>query len=138
MMAILDIPITLETCTIRDWERSDAIALADIEFDPEVKQYLGESTRNREEYIAGFMKTIDPRGLAIEVDKQLAGTIERQKYPLDSKKMELRILLAREFRGKGIAYEVVNYFVGFIFEHAWVESVIAIIHSRKQGGHQPF
>jgi len=124
----IDIPLPkhFDQFVIREWTAKDARQLADIEFDPEVKQHLKLPTISKEEFINHFQ----PRGWAIAANQGniVAGTIDMNKFELNPKKRELRILLAKEYRSRGFASEAVRFFISCIFAAPWTEGIAAVIH----------
>ncbi len=114
---------------IREWTAEDARQLADIEFDPEVKQHLKLPLITEEEFINHFQ----PRGWAIAANQGhiVAGTIDMNTFEQNPKKRELRILLAKKYRARGFASEAAQFFISCIFSAPWTEGVVAVIHPKN-------
>lgn len=114
---------------IREWTTEDARQLADIEFDMEVKQYVPLPKISREDFIAQFQ----PRGWAIAVSPGhiVAGTIDMNRFELNPKKRELRILMAKEYRARGFASEAARFLISCIFGAPWVEGVVGVVHPKN-------
>ena len=108
---------------------SDAQQLADIEFDAEVKTYVGGPTGSKDNFVATFRPgAVRGWALAIEPGDIVAGTIDMCRFELNPKKRELRILLANEYRSRGIAFDAARYFISCIFGAAWVEGIVGVVH----------
>ncbi|QOJ19799.1 MAG: GNAT family N-acetyltransferase [Gammaproteobacteria bacterium] len=125
----IPLPKHFDKFFIRNWIAEDAQQLADIEFDPEVKQHLKLPTISKNEFIDRFQ----PRGWAIVANQGniVAGAIDINKFELNPKKLELRILLAKEYRTRGFATEATRFFISCIFGAPWTEGVVAVIHPQN-------
>lgn len=125
----ISLPKQFDGFMIRDWIVEDAQQLANIEFDPEVRQYVGWPKILKEEFVAQFQPDVN-RGYAIAVRQGniVAGTIDMNKFELNQKKRELRILLAKEYRNHGIASKAAQFFISCIFGASWVEGIVGVVH----------
>lgn len=125
----LALPKTFGNFQIRDWEKEDAFAAADLEYDPEIKKYIGMPKGSKEEYLLSF----DPKStrgwpIALLNTNEIIGSICYSSYDDQSNRKELRILVAKAHRGKGIARTSANYFISRIFNADWVPSIVAVVH----------
>lgn len=129
MTITIPLPKHFDQFLIREWTMEDARQLADIEFDPEVKRYVGWPKISKEEFVAQFRPDVS-RGYAIAVHPGniIAGTIDMNRFERNPKKRELRILLAKEYRTRGIASEAARFFISCIFGASWIEGVVGIVH----------
>ncbi len=129
MTITIPLPKHFDQFLIREWTMEDAQQLADIEFDLEVKQYVGWPKISKEEFVAQFQPDVT-RGYAIAVHPGniVAGTIDMNRFERNPKKRELRILLAKEYRTRGIASEAARFFISCIFGASWVEGVVGVVH----------
>lgn len=125
----ISLPKHFDQFVIREWTAEDARQLADIEFDPEVKQYLKLPTISKEEFINHFR----PRGWAIAANPGhiVAGMIDMSRFELNPKKRELRILLAKEYRARGFASGAARFFISRIFGAPWTKGVVAVVHPKN-------
>lgn len=125
----IPLPKHFDQFIIREWVAEDIRPLADIEFDPEVKRHLKLPTISKDE----FINLSQPRGWAIVANQGdiIAGTIDINKFELNSKKLELRILLTKEYRARGFATEATRFFISCIFGAPWTEGVVAVIHPQN-------
>ena len=106
--------------------KEDIVQIADIEFDPSTWQYIGQPPTTKEKFIEGN----SPRGYAIESIPQhiIIGSIDIDRFEKDRMKVELRILLSRDFRRQGIAYKTVQFFIRCIFSLDQTKGTVAVIH----------
>ena len=129
MPIVIPLPKHFDKFLIRDWTMEDALPLADIEFDPEVKQFVGQTTGSKKDFVAQFQPdTVRGWAIAIHPENTVAGTIDMNKFELNPKKRELRILLAKEYRAQGIASEAARFFISCIFGASWVEGIVGVVH----------
>jgi RimJ/RimL family protein N-acetyltransferase len=120
------LPKNFDQFVIRKWSDEDALQLADIEFDPEVKQYLSLPEISKVDYLKDFL----PCGWAIAANPGhiVAGTIDMSVFELNPKKRELRIFLSKEFRNRGFAFEAARFLISNYFDLTWFEGIVAVIH----------
>jgi aminoglycoside 6'-N-acetyltransferase len=120
------LPKNFNQFVIRKWGAEDAQQLADIEFDPEVKQYLSLPEISKVDYLKDFL----PCGWAIAANPAhiVAGTIDMSVFELNPKKRELRIFLAKEFRNRGFAFEAARFLISNYFDLPWLEGIVAVVH----------
>lgn len=126
-MSIEDLlPKYFHQFVIRKWVAVDAQQLADIEFDPEVKQYLSLPEITKVDYLKDFK----PCGWAIVANPGhiVAGTIDMSVFELTPKKRELRIFLAKEFRNRGFAFVAARFLISNYFDLPWLEGIVAVVH----------
>lgn len=125
----IPLPKHFDQFLIREWTTEDARQLADIEFDPEVKRYLKLPPMSKEEYLDKFqLDTTLGWAIAVNPGHIIAGTISMSRFELNPKKRELRILLAKEYRGHGFASEAAQFLASCILDASWVEGVVAVVH----------
>lgn len=131
----LSLPAQFENFCIRDWTSSDAEALADIEYDVEIKKYFELPVLPKKQFISEFNPELI-RGWAIEYkpSNALAGTIDFSSYCDSGNKKEIRIFLSADYQEKGIGKTAVKYSVERILEAGWVQSVIGVVHPNNEAG----
>lgn len=134
MTISIPLPRHFDQFVIRDFTMEDCQQLANIEFDPEVKKYVGLPTISKDEFVAHYQPDL-LRGYAIALHPGsiIAGTISMNQFELHPKKRELRILLAKEYRDRGIASEAARFFISCIFGASWVEGIVGVAHPENTG-----
>ena len=123
------LPKIFDQFQIREWTAEDAEQIADIEFDPEVKKFLRLPSISRSEFLSQFQPDL-ASGWAITIHPGhvVAGTIDMSKFEPNPKKRELRILLAKEYRSRGIASLSARFLIGCFFEAEWIEGIVGVVH----------
>jgi RimJ/RimL family protein N-acetyltransferase len=131
--------IQLDNCLLRKWNVSDFEALADIEYDPIVKEFLGIPKRLREVFVSSTVD--DLRGWAIEAKPEgiLAGRAAIIKprdidYPIGTG--ELEIVIAKQFWQRGIGRQVSKRLIDDFFSDPRGLMVIAIVHPKNEAIHK--
>jgi RimJ/RimL family protein N-acetyltransferase len=133
----IPIPKHFGSFLIRDWEARDGVPLANIEYDQEVKQYLKMPNLPKEQFIEEFNPR-NVRGWALEsrTENSLIGAIDISRFGDNNRKKELRILLSKEFRRKGIAAEAATFLVSCLFGVDWIDSVVGVVHPQNHSSLQ--
>ena len=127
-----DLPIHGEGFVLREVETSDAHALAEIEFDPDVKKYLAAPTTPKDEWLRKF----DPAlvgGLAIVTsDGRFAGlaSLDRASRRFDR---EIRIVLGSQYQRRGLGVRVAKTLLDFAFQKSFIRAIVAYVHPKNQG-----
>ncbi len=138
----IDIPKQLESCILRDFVKEDAKTLADIEFDPIVKRYVGEGIIQTPR--SDWEKKIycDPgslRGWAIEVipEHVLGGRASLSKVknaPLGT--IELEIVIAKPFWGRGLGRQIAKALIQYVFSDPRAIAIVAEVHPENKASLQ--
>ena len=106
--------------------RADADAIADIEFDPEVKGFLAIPTRRKADWVASFSPD-SFRGWIIEADGEVAGraSISRAKRRGDG---ELEIVIGKKFFGRRLGRAVATMLVEMAFAELRAKALVGVVH----------
>lgn len=135
----LEVPKFLGNCLLRDFVKEDAVPLADIEYDPIVKKYVGDGVLKYPR--ADWIKKVasDPeamRGWAIEAlpERVVAGraSISRPCVPAQPGVLELQIVIAMPYWGRGFGRKVAVALIQYAFSDKRVFAVVAAAHPENQ------
>ncbi len=128
----LNLPKQLNKCLLREIEKSDAVAIADIEYDPELKHFFKLPEIPKKDYIRDFDPQLT-RGFAIETldKKEVVGTIDFGEHGNNNRVKELRIFIKGTHSGQGIGYDALSYMIGRLFDAQWVEMLVAVIDAEN-------
>lgn len=130
----LTLPMSRDGFVLREFIANDSEALAEIEYDPEVKNYLGLPSQNREEFIRKLRFSPElMRGWVIEAlpEQLLAGrvVIGRTSTPGEA---ELEIVIAKAYWGRELGRKVAQTIIPAAFKDRNVSAVIAVVHPEHQ------
>jgi len=109
--------IELQNCRIREFTDCDLEVLADIEFDCNVKRFVGIPEGTKEDWVSKF-KAEEIRGWAIEAlpDKELAGRVylgkTKERVPGIG---SLEIIISDKFWGRRLGREVAGFLIPAAF-----------------------
>jgi RimJ/RimL family protein N-acetyltransferase len=135
----LQVPKFLGDCLLRDFVEQDAEPLADIEYDPVVKKYFGDGPLKgpRVDWVRKVAS--DPealRGWAIEAlpERVVAGraSISRPSVPAKPGTLELQIVIATPYWGRGLGRRVATALIQYAFSDKRVVAVVAAAHPENQ------
>ena len=120
------LPKSGDSFLLRSFTRKDAVHLAEIEFNPEVKQFLAIPKKSKPQWIENF----DPEsygGWAIDVDGALAGrgSILRGSHRGDG---ELAIVIGRPFWGMQLGRKVAAMLIQAAFDELKAKGLVGIVH----------
>ena len=123
----LSLPIRVNGFVLREFRPSDAEALAEIEFDPDVKRFLAVPVRSKDDWI---LRAKHDRldGCVIESDAgQVAGlaSLDRAKRKGDG---ELRIVIGKAFWGQALGTKVAAALIQAAFEQMSAKAIIGVVH----------
>ncbi len=120
------LPKTGEGFSLREFVREDAERLAEIEFDADVKRFLAQPVKNKEDWIESFDPT-SYNGWAIEVNDVLAGraSLLRGRRRGDG---ELAIVIARSFWGARLGRKVAAMLIHAAFDELNARALVAEVH----------
>lgn len=113
---------------LRDFTASDAEPLAEIEYDPEVKNFLAVPSKVRAEWIRSFSPDLIIR-CAVEAlpEHVLAGQASISRSGIRGKG-ELRIVIAKRFWGRQLGRKAAELLIPAAFEEMKAISVLATVH----------
>ena len=125
-------PKNLERCLLREIDTNDAVAVASIEYDRELKRFFEFPSTPEQDFIQNF----DPqlaRGYAIEeLDRRnLVGTIDFYNHADSNHQKEIRIFIKKDYCGQGIGFSALSYMIGCLFNTHWVHELVAVIDYRN-------
>jgi RimJ/RimL family protein N-acetyltransferase len=123
----LVLPIQSNGFILREFQQSDAMALSEIEFDPDVKRYLALPDKPKNEWIKGVQHNgIDGWVIQVEDSLLIAGcaSLLRAKRKGDG---ELRIVIGNTFR-KGLGTDVAKLLIKIGFEQLSAKAIVGIVH----------
>lgn len=139
----LALPIRGERVSIRRLDERDLENLYALETDPDVKRYVGGPVRrSRDEWLSLMRDKLGAEtcafAIALNEDGSFVGraslgmscratTSSGSGYQIESE-IEIQVLIARRFWGKGFGREVVSELIRAAFELQEVTSVIAVVH----------
>jgi [ribosomal protein S5]-alanine N-acetyltransferase len=126
----LSLPIQLDGLLLRKFRSPDAPALAEIEFDPDVKRYLAVPGRSKDDWIES-VRIDGIRGVVIETDVgQVAGcaSIDQAKRRGDG---ELRIVIGKPFWGNAFGTKVAKALIQAAFEQMSAKAIIGVVHPKN-------
>lgn len=112
---------------IRDFQLSDARPLAEIEFDPEVKQFLALPDKSMREWIEGIER-LGIGGWTIQLE---GGSVAGSASLSSAKRKgdcELRIVIGKQFCGRSLGGRVAKLLVQFAFEVMAAKTIVAVVH----------
>ena len=139
-MFIFDVPRNLGSCLLRDFVKEDAEPLADIEYDPIVKKFVGVLKGPRADWVRKVAS--DPeamRGWAIEAlpERVVAGraSMSEPNAPKQPGTLELQIVIATPFWGRGLGRQVATALIQYAFSDQRVVAVVAAAHPENQASH---
>lgn len=124
----LCLPIQGDGFSLREFVAADAEALADIEFDPEVKRFLAIPNKPKEKWIEEVRRVGIGNALTIKTDDgQFAGraSITRATRKGDA---ELRVVIGKRFWGRALGSRVAALLVRVAFEQLSARAVIGVVH----------
>ncbi len=125
----LSLPIRGSEFRLREFIPDDAPLLADIEFDPEVKQFLAVPNKPKDKWIIDVRRD-GIRGWVIETDDgYVAGSasLTRAKRKGDA---ELRIVIGRTFWGRALGSRVAELLLRVAFNDLSARAVIGVVHPK--------
>ncbi len=128
---MIELPKDLGVCILRDFTVEDAEASAAMEYDSDVKRYVGDGImkRTREQYIEQFPNKLDLMGYAIQAkDGRLAGraSLDQSFVPQEP---NIAIVLSRDFQGIGFGRAVAHCILSDWFCDVRGVAVRAEVHS---------
>ena len=105
---------------------ADAAAIAEIEFDPDVKGFLALPKRAKADWIASFSPD-SFTALIVEVDGEVAGraSISRAKRRGDG---ELVVVIGKRFMGRKLGRAVAAMLVQIAFGELGAKSLVGVVH----------
>ena len=127
-------PILLPKCgdgfVLRCFTHEDAVRLAEIEFDPQVKQFLALPKKGKSQWIEDF----DPEsygGWAVDVEEVLAGraSILKGNRRGDG---ELAVVIGRQFWGLRLGRKVAAMLIQAAFDELKAKAVVGVVHPSNQ------
>lgn len=127
MAVSLSLPIQGNGFVLREFVAADAHALADIEFDPEVKRFLAVPNKPKEKWIEDVCR-IGIRGWVIEAqDGQFTGTasLSRARRKGDA---EIRIVIGKQFWERRLGSSVAELLVSVAFEQLSAKAIVGVVH----------
>lgn len=115
---------------VREFIRQDAVGLAEIEFDTDVKRFLALPKKDKTEWIESFNPD-SYDGWAIDVDGVLAGRVSllRGKRRGDG---ELAIVVSRPFWGVQLGRKVAAMFIHAAFNEHNARALVAEVHPENK------
>ena len=118
---------------LREFDQSDVYALAEIEFDSEVKQYLGFPKQTKEEWIQDIKDNkIEILGWIIQTDEnQVAGHCALSRYKPGGY-LEVRVVIGKQFWGRNLGTKITTQLVNKAFQHPNTKAMIAVIHPNNR------
>ena len=133
-----EVPKLLSSCILRDFLKEDASPLADIEYDPVVKKYVGKGipSKPRDEWEREV--ALDPgklRGWAIVAlpENVLAGRASVSNMPkAPAGTISLEIVIAQQFWGRRLGRQVAEPLIEHAFNHQRTVAVVAEVHPENQ------
>ena len=122
------LPFECDGFLLRELRPQDAPALAEIEFDPGVKQFLHLPSLSQEEWVKQFDAS-SYGGFAVEVDGQLAGRGSLLRYGVGRKGYaEIAVVIGRAWWGKRIGRGVAAALIDIAFLHQNAKGVVGVVH----------
>ena len=128
----MPLPLTIK-CNgfeLRVFQLSDAEPLAEIEFDPEVKQFLAIPAKRKDDWIEGI-RNLGISGWVIQTDGQVAGSASIKLANLRGDR-ELRIVIGRAFWGRALGTRVAAVVIKVAFEQLSAKAVIGVVHPENK------
>jgi len=126
------LPLESTKCRIRDFDVNDIQMLADIEFDPEVKQYVGGVPNGtKKEWIVKAKSYI--HGYAIEsiLENELAGRVSLHRAEKwEPGTAELQVIIGKKFWGRKFGREVTSLLLPISFKELRAKTVITEVHPK--------
>lgn len=127
---MIELPKDLGVCVLREFMVEDAEASAALEYDRDVKWFIGDGMMKltREQYVKQFPNKLDLIGYAIQaMDGQLAGRASLSRS-LVHQEPNITILLGTKFQGKGIGRSVAHCILSDWFADTRAFAVRAEVH----------
>ena len=116
--------ISLETCTIRSWRKSDAVSIAQLADNRAVWRNMRDRfphpyrRKDAKAWIRAVRKADPETFFAIAVDGTAVGAIGLHPQPdILRRSMEIGYWLGEPYWGRGIATEAVRALTRYAFEH---------------------
>lgn len=105
---------------------ADADAIADIEFDPEVKGFLALPAKPKADWVASFSPDLFG-GWIIEVDGEVAGraSISKAKRRGDG---ELIVVVGKRFLGRKLGRAVAAMLIEMAFAELRAKALVGVVH----------
>lgn len=125
-------PIHGEGFVLREVEASDAHALAEIEFDPEVKKYLAVPSTPKDEWLRKFHPALVGGLAVVASDGRFAGlaSLNRASRRFDR---EIRIVLGSQYQRRGLGMRITKALLDLAFEKPFIRAVVAHVHPKNEG-----
>lgn len=126
------LPVKGDRFVIRHFTTSDTQALADIEFNPDVKRFLALPDKPKAAWIMAFDPT-DSWASAIEVDGVLAGRASlSERRGARKGYVEISIIIARGFWGLQLGRRVAAMLIQLAFQQLSAKGVVACVHPENR------
>lgn len=124
-------PIQGDGFILREFEPSDANALVEIEFDAEVKQFLGLPKKSKAEFVRGVQRFGIEGWIIQAFEGQVAGNgaLTRAKRKGDA---ELRVVIGKPFWGNALGKKVATLLVQIAFQYLNAKAVVAVVHPENK------
>lgn len=125
----LDLPIEVVGIRLRGFRQDDAEALADIEYDADIKRYLAVPHKPRAEWVRDF-NSRSYGAIAVEdvARRALAGRASIDRWSYDPDKQELAIVIAKRFWGCRYGRKVAKILIKEAFDCQDCTAVVGIAH----------
>lgn len=127
---MITLPKSLDNCLLRAFTADDAEALAALEYDPDVKRYVGAGIPKptREEFLANFSEKLDMLPCAIQApDGRLAGRASLDRSGV-LREPTITIVLGKDFQGVGLGHAIARCLIDDWFSDARSVAVRAEVH----------
>ncbi|MFM9969639.1 MAG: GNAT family N-acetyltransferase [Burkholderiales bacterium] len=127
----ITLPIEGNGFSLRDYVAADIRALADIEFDPQVKRYLAIPKLSKDEWIKTFNPDTATGWAVVDDNGTLAGraSLTRAKRKGHA---ELAVVISKAFWGQGLGTKVAKLLVATAFNDLEAKSLISIVHPENR------
>ena len=130
---------------LRSFEPSDVNALADLEYDPEVKKFIGIPKRDKADWITNSLiklQTFDSFAIITLPELVFAGRASLSRRHLDptklgfnldeTKKRELEIVIAKAFWGRKFGRALASFLIPMAFKDFAAAAVTGTVHPENK------
>jgi RimJ/RimL family protein N-acetyltransferase len=107
----------------------DIPALADIEYDHEVKRYLALPVTAKQDWVN---KVREIRGYVVDVESLVAGRADLKGWGKRKGALELEVIIARPFWGAKFGRKVAAVLLQCAFTHPLTRTVVAVVHPENK------
>jgi RimJ/RimL family protein N-acetyltransferase len=130
----ISIPKSTKACLIREYEESDIPRIAEIEFDPITKKYVGLPSRTKEEWLADANLELLHGWVVVALPENIvAGRVCLNRAKNSAPGVaEFEIIIAKEFWGRKLGRAAASLMLAAAFEELNAKAILAEVHPENE------